>query len=169
MYSLSAIFKAVLFFFCIFLCGCAYTTQTYFLPAGIQTVHIATFENKTDQPNIENELRLKIISAFQNDGNLKIVPLSEADAVLTGTVKDYSRQPLRYINNESVREYRLQIGVDFEFNALLENKIIVKENNFFGDSSFYLTGDSVAAERQARCSALDDLASRVLNRIVTLW
>lgn len=149
--------------------GCGYTTKAYFLPSQIRSVYIEIFHNQTDQPNLETDLRTKLVSAFQNDGNLKIVAKEDADVILKGELVEYSRQALRYANDEAVREYRLNISVNFEFFNVSNNEIIVKENNFMGDTSFYLTGSSAKSESSARQEALDDLAHRILNRIITLW
>lgn len=149
--------------------GCGYTTKAYFLPSSIRTVYVDNFQNRTDQPNLENELRPKLIAAFQDDGNLKVTSQDEADAVLEGEVVGYSRSGLRYANDEAVQEYRLSIVVNFKFKDYANQKVIVKADNFSGDTSFYLTGSLANSEINARSDALDDLAHRILNKIITLW
>lgn len=151
------------------LTGCGYTTKAYFLPSSIKNVYIETFENKTDQPNLENELRTKLISTFQIDGNLEIASVDEADTLLQGEVVGYSRQAMRYENNEAVQEYRLSVAVNFEFIERSTGKKIVQASNFSGDASFYLTGSSAGSESQARDEALVNLSRRILNKVITLW
>jgi len=159
------------FFLCvlIIISGCGYTTQAYFLPASIKTVYIETPRNKTDQPNLENELRTKLVSAFQNDGHLKIAANDSADAALKGEIISYTRQGLRYGNDESIREYRLTVTVNFQFIDTASGDVIVKADNFSGDTDFYLSGSSAKSESTARMEALDDLAHRMISRITTLW
>ena len=159
----------VLLNFLFFITGCGYTTKAYFLPKHIKSIHIETFENKTGRPNIENDLRNKIIARFQDDGILRIASRETADVILGGEVTNYLRQALRYSNNEDVREYRLSITVDFELFDKIKNKVIVKETNFAGDTSFYLTGALAKSESDARVDALDDLAKRILNSVTTIW
>jgi hypothetical protein len=154
---------------CLLLSGCGYTTNAFFLPAHIKTVHIQTLQNKSDQPNLENELRAKLVATFQSDGNLKIASEDEADAVLSGEVVRYSRQAMRYENDEAVQEYRITIAVNFQFVDRKNNAVIVKADNFSGDASFYLTGSQAKSESAARSDALDDLSHRMLNKIITLW
>ncbi|MFH1460508.1 MAG: LptE family protein [Candidatus Omnitrophota bacterium] len=151
------------------LCGCGYTTRVYNLPGHLKSVYIETFKNYTDEPNIENDLRTKIIAAFQNDGNLNIATNEEADAVLKGSLVGYSRHGLRYDSNQGVQEYRLVISVNFEFIDKSTNTVIIDAVNFSGDTSFYLTGSQALSEKTARSQALDDLSHRILNKIITLW
>lgn len=152
-----------------FFSGCGYTTQAYNLPNSIKTVYIETFTNNSDQPNIENELRLKLIAAFQDEGHIQITDKADADTILSGKINSYSRQAMRYANNETIEEYRLSITVDFEFIQVAPRQVIVKADNFSGDTSFYLTGSSSKSEKAARTDTIDELAHRVLNKIITLW
>ena len=149
--------------------GCGYTTKAFFLPSSIQSVFIETFSNSTDEHNLENELRKKLIEAFQNDGNLQITSSSDADTLLTGSIIRYDRQAMRYSNDESVQEYRLTITVNFEFKERVSEEIVVKADNFTGDASFYLTGSLAKSEKSARTDAVEDLSHRILNKIITLW
>ncbi|MBI4845920.1 MAG: LptE family protein [Candidatus Omnitrophica bacterium] len=151
------------------LAGCGYSTNAFFLPLSIRSVYIETFQNKTDQPNIENDLRARLISTFQSDGSLKIATRDEADAVLSGEVIGYSRQALRYSSDEHIEEYRLNVTVNFLFTAVENKEVIVKADSFTGETSFFLTGSSAKSEITARSDALEDLSRRILNKTITLW
>lgn len=153
----------------ILISGCGYTTKTCFLPSHIGSVYIETFQNQTDQPNLDNLLRAKLISTFQNDGNLKIAPPNIADTILQGQITGYTRQALRYEDDEVIKEYRLQIVVNFKFQDLAKDTVLVEESNFIGDTTFYLTGSSAKTESSARDDALDDLSRNILNSVITLW
>ena len=166
--------KKILNFSSILLClllisGCGYTVKANFLPSYLKTVYVETFHNGTDQPNLENEFRTKIISMIQDEGSLSIVSQEDADAVLTGELADYYRHALRYSNDDAVREYRLGIVASFKFFDKKNNKVIVKDNNLSGDTTFYLTGSLAASEDNARIDALEDLSRQMLNKILTLW
>ncbi|MFH1061577.1 MAG: LptE family protein [Candidatus Omnitrophota bacterium] len=163
------IVQLCLSFSLIFICGCGYTTKAYNLPSSIKTVYIDTFANNSDEPNIENELRVKLANAFQDEGHIKITDKAAADTILTGKINSYARQAMRYANDETIEEYRLTITVNFEFKQVVSQEIIVKANNFTADTSYYLSGSSAKSEKSARTDAIDELAHRILNKIVTLW
>ena len=153
----------------LFISGCGYTTKAYYLPSSIKSVYIQTLKNKTDEPNLENELKTKLIAAFQDDGHLAIATNDEADSCLKGEIVGYTRQAMRYTSDESVQEYRLNITVNFEFIDLSSGKPIVKANNFSGNASYYLSGANAKSESKARLEALDNLSRLMLNKIITLW
>jgi outer membrane lipopolysaccharide assembly protein LptE/RlpB len=149
--------------------GCGYTTRAYNLPPRIKTVYVDTFANQSDQPNIENELRIRLSSEFQDEGHMNITSKNKADAVLTGKVISYSRQAVRFLNDETIQEYRLTISVDFEFADAQTGEVIVSAENFSGDTSYFITGANSKSESTARTDAINELSRRILNKIVTLW
>lgn len=151
------------------LSGCGYTTKAYNLPASIKTVFIETFKNNTDEPNLENELKTKLVAAFQDEGHLTVVVNEQADAYLKGQIIGYSRQAMRYTADESVQEYRLNITVAFEFIEKDQQKPLVKANSFTGNASYYLSGSNAKSESTAKAEALDNLSRLLLNKIITLW
>ncbi len=153
----------------IFICGCGYTTQAYNLPSSIKTVYIETFTNNSDQPNLENELRIRLSEAFQDEGHIKITSKENADTILSGKINAYDRQAMRYANDETVEEYRLSIAVDFEFKQKLSQEVVVKADSFYADTSYYISGSLAKSEKSARTDTVNELAHRILNKIVTLW
>ncbi len=159
----------IFIFLLLFISGCGYTTKAYFLPSSIKGVNIQTFKNNTDEPNLENELKTKLVSVFQDDGHLRIASSDEADAYLRGEIIGYTRQAMRYASDEAVQEYRLIISVNFEFIERSSGKPIVKANNFSGNASYYLSGAAAKSETRARAEALDNLSRLMLNKIITLW
>lgn len=153
----------------LFLGGCGYTTKVYYLTSPINSLFIQTLKNSTNEPNLENELKTKLVAAFQNNGHLEIASNDEADAILKGEIIGYSRQAMRYLDDESIQEYRLNITVNFEFVDLSTGKPIVKADNFSGNASYYLSGANAKSESQARLEALDNLSRLMLNKIIISW
>ncbi|MFH1093311.1 MAG: LptE family protein [Candidatus Omnitrophota bacterium] len=153
----------------LFLSGCGYTAKAYNLPSSIKSVYIQTLKNNTEEPNLENELKTKLVAVFQNDGNLTIASNDQADAQIKGQIVAYTRQAMRYASDASVQEYRLNITVNFEFIDLSSGKPIVKADNFSGNASYYLSGANAKSESNARAEALDNLSRLMLNKIITLW
>ncbi|MCM8813747.1 MAG: LPS assembly lipoprotein LptE [Candidatus Omnitrophica bacterium] len=152
-----------------FFCGCGYTARPNFLPKHISTVYIDTFFNNTDQQGLENEFRAALTRMIQQDGNLQLVDRERAAAVIQGRMAAYTRQPLRYNDDETVREYRVVVVVDFEFIDQVNKQPVVQEKNFAGDAAYYLSGSLAGSEASAREAAVQDLSRRLLNRVFTLW
>lgn len=85
------------------------------LPDDIFKVAIPVFENKANQPGLENELTKKVVQNFIVDGRLQVVPREQADALLTGTIQRYDRLVMTRDANQVPQQYKLQVVVDLDF------------------------------------------------------
>lgn len=168
------------------LLGCGYTTGSL-LPASIKTIYIKTFTNRIDitaeldetsryktyAPYLEVNISKKIIDRFIYDGNLRVVSQENADLMLTGELIDYDRQPLRYDVDDKVEEYRLSLVVRLLLQDLTKKEIMWEETSFIGDTTYFAsatTGSVAKSEETAALSdAIEDLARRVVERVVEMW
>ena len=180
--------KIKLGFFAIFgiilcLSGCGYTTKTL-LPEHIKTIYIDNFKNsiniaaeitnkrpyKLYSPGLENQVTRAIADRFTFDGNLKVVKSrEEADAVLSGELLEYTKEPLRYDQNDEVTEYRVRVVVSVKFLDLKDNKIIWQDGQFGGESNQRTEGSLVKTEQAAIDEAVTDLARRVIEKTIEVW
>jgi len=166
---------SVLFISIIFISGCGYTNQAI-LPNGIQTIAVPTIKNKlpqnesyTYEAGIEITVTNGIIDRLIFDGNLRVVSVEEADSVLYGTLTSYNQESIRYEGRSDVKEYRLFIGIDLEFVDNRTQETFWTETGFTGRTEFFRTGSSAKTERAALLSAKDDLAKKIVDRIVEDW
>ncbi|MBN1493375.1 MAG: LptE family protein [Candidatus Omnitrophica bacterium] len=157
------------------LAGCGYTNRAI-LPNNIKTIAVPTFKNQivqgdtyTYEAGMETDITNAIINRINYDGNLKVVSSDKADAILEGALTKYDQETLRYEDRAKVKEYRLFIGVDI---SLIDNRtgeIIWTERNFTGRTEYFRTGTYATTERTAMLSARDDLAKKVVDRIIEDW
>jgi hypothetical protein len=148
-----------------------------------RTIHVRPFINKIDittetdvarkykiyKPTIETDVSKNVTNKFLFDGNLKPVREESADLVLKGEVVEFRRDPLRYDDNDEVAEYRINLVVNLELWDRKENKVVWKENNFTGDTTYFTSGPEAKSEDTAVSDALTDLARRVVERTVEEW
>ncbi len=158
-----------------FVSGCGYT-QNVKLPNDIKTIAVETFKNEIPpeeqfayRAGLEIELRNVLVEQFLQDGNLKVVDESQADAVLKGSVISYKQESLRFDRLESVEEYRLFLVVKFQLIDRRTNKVIIDEPNFSGRAEFFVNRNPAAVRRSSANSATVDLARALVNRIVEEW
>ena len=170
--------------FClVYLAGCGYSTKSL-LPSHIKTLYIDNFKNKIDiaseisnkntyklyKPGLENELSRAIVDRFIFDGNLKVVKNPEAaDAVLSGELLGYVKEPLRYDDNQEVTEYRIRVVADVKFLDRKENKVIWQADKLAGESSQRTEGALIKSEDTAKDEAVTDLARRVVEKTIEVW
>lgn len=158
--------------------NCGYTTGSM-LPSHLRTIHITPFKNSIDfaaagrrniyLPLLEVDVRNEVISRYQFDGHLKITDESKADLILKGELKEYHRNPLRYTDNDTVEEYRLQIIVSLELWDTKTNELRWQEPSFGGDTEYFVTGASAKSEAAAVKDAIEDLARRIVERTIEDW
>ncbi len=162
--------------------GCGYTTHVA-LPGNLRTVYVKPFANKIDitaevtdrsrfkiyRPLLESDVSNAIIAAFQSDGNLRVATPQRADAVLTGELVDFRRDALRFDTSNNVEEYRLSVVVNAELRNARTGTVIWHEDNFIGDTTFFITGALAEVEPPALDRAVKDLARRIVERTVEGW
>ncbi len=96
----------------VLLASCQQTVKRT-LPGGVRTIAIEEFENQTGQVILPSLLHEELRRAFRLDGRLTVVDESSgADAVLSGAITDYTKQPARFDPNNVVEEYRLRMVTD---------------------------------------------------------
>lgn len=166
--------------------GCGYTSRSLAYSKSTK-IFIKPFENKVDmnivggysdmnpyslyRPGMETKVTDAVINRFLLDGYLKVVSRREdADLVLSGALKNYYKQALKYNEfNQTVEEYRANIIVDMELTDVNGDKVIWKETNFVGYHEFNLVGLNAETEDTAINLAVEDLATRVVERTVEDW
>ncbi len=163
------------------LLGCGYTTRTV-LPGDIKTIHVEIFKNSIDitkevsakdkyevyRPDLEVDLRDEIVGRIFLDGHLKVSSGSSADAVLEGKITEFRKDPLRY-ENEDVTEYRITLVCDIVLEGTRDSEVLFEEKNITGDATYFTTGALQKTETTALTDAIQDLARRIVNRIVENW
>jgi len=166
----------------LWLAACGYTTRSM-VSNKFKTIYITQFANKVDitqetysankyriyRPMLETDITRAVIDKFLFDGNLKPVKSESADLVLKGELMEFRRDPLRYTDSDEVEEYRINLVVNIGLWDNKENKLIWQENNFTGDTTYFVTGQAAKSETTALNDAISDLARRIVERVVEQW
>ena len=157
------------------LASCGYTSKTK-LPNDIKTIYVETVLNKiaieqmySYQPGLEMDITNSVIRRFHVDGNLKIAKADQADAVLSMDLKSYEQEGVRFNPLENVSEYRLFIVLDVTLKNRETGEIIWKEPNFSGNKEYFVTQVRAQGQRAATEKAIEDIAKKVVDRVVEDW
>ncbi|MCC6142180.1 MAG: LptE family protein [Candidatus Hydrogenedentes bacterium] len=149
--------------------GCAYRLGST-LPPGIETVHVPTIINQTDEPSLESEVTRALVREFQRDGTLKIAEASAADARLEVTAVGFKLEPLRYERDstKSTREYRMLIDADLVmFKSKTDTPMLTRHVQ--GEATFDFIGDMATSKAQALPEAARDLSHDIVEAVVEYW
>jgi len=145
------------------------------LPAGIATISVPVFVNKSPVFNIEQYITQKTIDGFIADGKLSVVDEEKADAVLKCRIKekDYIITPIRFDVNQVPQEYRLRIYVDVYFFDNKAQRLLWKdEGRIWEETTYFVTnnlGMPVEDETIGRNRVMDKLAEKIVRRVIYGW
>ncbi len=165
--------------------GCGYTTRSM-ISNKFHTIYVVPFVNKIDitketnaenkyklyRPMLETDITRALTNKYLFDGNLRPAKSEAADLILKGELVEFSRDPLRYTDNNEVEEYRINIRVNLSLWDTKENKLAWQENNFTGDFTYFTSftrSGTPKSDGQAVSDAVDDLARRIVERTVEEW
>jgi len=123
--------KAGSFFFLAVLlltsCGYHFTGSGARLPAGVHSVAIPIFGNQTLQTGIESDLTRALVDRFVSARQLSLTSQSEADAVLSGTVKSFVISPTAVtLGTQAATEYRATLTIEATFKRQQDGQILWK-------------------------------------------
>lgn len=150
--------------------GCAGYRLGSSLPPGIHSVHVPTFINATDEPQIEAATTSAAIAEFVRDGTLRVADADTADTVVQVTMTSFRLIPVRYEKEQesTTREYRMEIAANVEFRKCGETKPILTRK-IVGDTTFFPGADTAQEKRNALPKAAKDLAHKVVESVVEFW
>lgn len=164
------------------LSSCGYTSRS-FLIDKYKTLHVSPFLNRIDitneldtankyriyKPLLESQITKLLIDRFIQDGTLKLEEAGNADLILDGELLEFRREPLRYDRNDEVVEYRLALVVNIQLKDRRDDKVILSENNFTGETTYFTSGNLAKSEDVAVNDAVKDLARRIVERVIEQW
>lgn len=141
------------------------------LPPDVKSIYVHLFINRCNEPLLEIDTTNATIAEFQKDGTLRIVPKGEADVLLETTLNAMTLTPLRYdqISDKSKpNEYRLTLQVSFVLKRA-KTREIMNEASVVGESTFVFLGNLNSSKRAAIPAASEDLAKRIVEKVVETW
>ena len=78
-------------------CGYALVGKGSVLPKYVESVAINSFENRTDQPEIEQRVTEEVSREFSQRGRYRIVSDPQAaDVVLDGAIQSWQTRPIQF-------------------------------------------------------------------------
>lgn len=151
--------------------GCAGYRLGSMLPPDIRTVHVATFVNRTSEPQLEAGTTSAALAEFQRDATLRVLSeVSNADTRLDVTLVGFSEQPVSFDRNSTrlANEYRITIRAEVVFRRAATGDVLVRKE-VEGDTTFVVVGDLANSKRAAIPNAARDLAHKIVEAVVESW
>ncbi|MDB6071960.1 MAG: hypothetical protein JWL81_3131 [Verrucomicrobiales bacterium] len=136
----------------------------------VKTSAVPTFRNLTLEPRSSALVTNNVIRQFQIDGTYQIKDAENADAVLRGTIKQFTRRQLRSARNNNLRTRELELVLDVEY--VVEEPVtgnLLSKGLVRGSTSVFLDPNFQLSERQAIDDASRKVAEELVSRLTEGW
>ena len=133
------------------------------LPAGIKTVSIGIFENRSGETGIETRLTNDLVNQFTRFENVRIVDRDAAAAVLTGTIKSSRIRTIAHKSPTQAAERRITLFLDVALRKP-DGQKIWSANDISASDSYEVAAEKWRTEENKK-SAIAVLSERVAERI----
>lgn len=134
--------------------------------AGEKTIEVLPFNNQTLQPRLGGAVTQALRERLQVDGTYRLVTRSPGDVVVSGVIRNYQREGLGYLNNDSStpQNYRVGVIVHVVVRERATGKLLF-EHDVSGHTLVNVGSDFASSERQAAPLLAADLAQNILAHI----
>ena len=151
------------------LAGCGYRpVGTDALPPGIRTIAIGPIASDAFRPGLQGTLGEMLNQRLRSDGRLRVVPSTEADAILETTISGYGADGVAWDQNGVAQRFRVQVSAGFRLRARQTNQVLISDG-VVGEAYYTAgqgVGPTVAAEEIAARRALREVVDRVASRLI---
>ncbi len=146
--------------------GCGVYSTSARLPSHLKTVYIETFENRTSEFLLPQQIAEGLVERFQEEGDLRVTGSTSADAFLEGTILAYREEPLTYVGGGDVLQRKVSIFVSVRFTDQVSGKVLWEVEQM----ERWATYDSGSEGKEDGIRrAVDKLAEDVINQALKGW
>lgn len=131
--------------------------------AGAKSIEVQPFNNQTLEPRLGDAITQSLRERLQTDGTYRLATHGgSGDVVVTGVVRNYSRQGLGYLNADvaTPENFRVDVVVRVVARDRLSGKTIL-DKNVKGHTFVHIGADLASAEREAMPILAEDLAQNI--------
>ena len=140
--SSSPLFYLYLFFpIVVLLYSCGYTNpyvQKSSLESHTRTLHISTWDNRTNELGLESEYFRILNGWFKRSGRINVIFNDETDLKLTGEISSIDLPGLFYDSFEEALEIKLKLTISFTLFDNRTNAILWQEKQYLIHEPFLL-------------------------------
>lgn len=131
--------------------------------AGEKSIEIQPFNNQTMEPRLGDAVTQSLRERLQTDATYRLVSRRESgDVVVTGVIRQYSRQGLGFLNTDvtTPENYRVDVVVHVVAVDRRSGKKIL-DKDVKGHTFVHIGDDLASAERESLPLLAEDLAQNI--------
>jgi transposase InsO family protein len=146
------------------LAGCAsyHLGPTNGAVAGEKSIQVLPFNNQTLQPRLGDAITQALRERLQMDGTYRLDTHGTGDVVVTGVIRQYTREGLGYLSTDTAtpENYRVEVTAHVTARERASGKLIL-DRDVKGHSLTHIGADLASSERQALPLLADDLTRNI--------
>jgi hypothetical protein len=156
----------------LFLLGCAvFNNPSEQLEMGkVLKVYVRPSGNLTNQFGIDMEFMIAFTNDLLRDGRITFVNLeSEADAIISLSIRRYVTEPLTYDANMNIEQYKLSVSIRYSVFDAQTKEVLMNNSNMTAIQiyrSSLLLSNSISNQADARALVWDKLSRGIIRDIV---
>jgi hypothetical protein len=148
--------------------GCTDVSVRAGVPDYLSKLAVPTFQNRTNQPNLSNEVTQELTQDFLVDGRVDLVDPDKATSVLEGTIVQYLLEPLLLDVHNTPQQYKMRIILRLSLKDK-GGKAIWTEDSFEDSTTYYVSnslGIPPEDEQIARRRLIQQLCRKIVTRTI---
>jgi len=154
------------------LAACSYSVHMTQYP-HLKTVRVMTFENRSTEYGIQEDLLSSLVSALQSDNQLKVVELSP-DCTIDGVILDYKNEIYNYDENDVVTQYQVKMLVSITMTDLVKNEVLWQNEALLLTKAYQSANAQTDTavpqnEEEARQEIYSDLYDQLMKNTLQSW
>jgi outer membrane lipopolysaccharide assembly protein LptE/RlpB len=149
--------------------GCGYHLVGYGgqFPAGVKSLAVPIFENRTEDVEIARTLTNHFVKELLGTGKVKVLPLGEADAALRGVVTRYEIEPITFDADRTATENRLIVSADVSLVVRGEGDPVFRESGVTRYHEYPVSED-LAVDQKEQDLARQEVSRELSQKIISL-
>ncbi|MCM8541148.1 MAG: LPS assembly lipoprotein LptE [Lentisphaeraceae bacterium] len=162
--------------FALLITGCTGYKVGNLIHPQIKTIGIGKIKNTTDQPRVSLFLREKLKERFMQDASVKVVPVDEADIIITGKIVDYrinargrTTQDEREEEEEGFFATIFRTTIRFQYEVKTRKGWDVVSGTVSEGADFTEIIDQFEEKRNALRRAAYEVSKKVVSEITEAW
>lgn len=152
------------------LTACTYSVYMTRYP-HLKTARVTTFENRSTQYGLQEDLLDDLVENFERDRLVKVVE-QDPDCVLEGVILDYENDIYNYDANDVVTQYKVKILFSVTLTDLVKNETLWSNEALLLEQVWQSQGEDSGipdSEEGAQKEIFDDLYAKIKENTFESW
>jgi outer membrane lipopolysaccharide assembly protein LptE/RlpB len=149
--------------------ACGYNLVGYGgqFPAGVESLAVPIFENRTKDVEIARTLTNHFVRELLATGKVRVVPPEEADAEVRGIVTRYEIEPITFDAQRDATENRLLVSTDISLVLKGDSEPVFSDTGVTRYQEYPVSED-LAVDQKEQDRARQDVSRELSQKIISL-